>query len=316
LIKELLIKLTNENNNIFIQTHNFPDPDAVASAFGLQQLFKLKGIKSRIIYDGVIQRTALNNMIRDFKIDIHPSSELEMSSADKIIIVDGCKWNKNVTDLIGDEIAVIDHHPGDKPDDVEFAEIRPELGACSSIITGYYAELNLEIPRDSATVLMTGLFRDTDCMTRGVHKYDVEAYEALFQNADNQKVNSIILNNITLSDLTYYHNVISNLKTEGEIAFCYIKEECNQNLLGILGDFLLSLEEITFTALFAENKHVINISFRNESNEINAASVMKQVVDGIGSGGGHREMAGGIIDEKNEFRPEVIFEKIKTIVAG
>ena len=26
-----------KNHNVYIQTHNFPDPDAIASAFGLQQ---------------------------------------------------------------------------------------------------------------------------------------------------------------------------------------------------------------------------------------------------------------------------------------
>lgn len=314
MIKELITKLATEKEHIFIQTHNFPDPDAVASAYGLQQLLELKTIKSLIIYDGVIQRTALNKMILDFKIEICPSHEVRMTSADKIIIVDGCKRNKNVTDLIGEEIAVIDHHRGKEPDDVEFVEIRPEVGACSSMISGYYSELNLEIPEDAATVLMTGLFRDTDCMTRGVHQTDVNAYNLLFQKADNLKVNSIILNNITLQDLTYYSTVITNLKTKGDIAYCFIEKECNQNLLGILGDFLLSLEEIKFTALFAKNKHVLNISFRNEKKEINAAAVMKEVVAGIGSGGGHREMAGGVINEKARFDPENIFEKIITII--
>ncbi|MBI9099148.1 MAG: DHH family phosphoesterase [Spirochaetaceae bacterium] len=314
MIRELLQRLETEQENIYIQTHNFPDPDAVASAYGLQQLLKINGIKSRIIYDGVIQRTALSNMIKDFSIDIHQSGDYLLSKKDKIIIVDGCKRNKNVTDLIGEEIAVIDHHPGKEPEDVEFVDIYPEVGACASIITSYFIELNFRIPVNVATVLLTGLFRDTDCMTRGVCPMDVQAYTELFKTADNFKVNSIVLNNITLADLNYYTRVIRDLKTEGDIAFCYIKEECNQNLLGILGDFLLSLEEIRFTALFADNHNVINISFRNESVEINAAEVMKTIVSGIGSGGGHKQMAGGVIDSKVDFNPEAMFNKIITLI--
>lgn len=313
MIEQLLERLKPEQHNIFIQTHNFPDPDAVASAFGLQQLLKIHGINSSIIYDGVIQRMALINMINDFSIDILPADSIEMCQDDKIILVDGCKRNKNVTDLPGDEIAVIDHHPGNDPEDIEFVDIRPEAGSCSSIITSYYKILGNEIPADTATVLLTGLFRDTDCMTRGVSAIDVDAYGELFKSADYLKVSSIVINNISISDLDYYSTVIKNMKIEDDIAFCYIQEGCNQNLLGILGDFILSLEEINFTALFADNGHTINISFRNESPEINAASVMKEIVAGIGSGGGHIQMAGGVIDKKENFDSQAMFDKIMKI---
>ena len=314
MIKKLLEKLKTEQNSIFIQTHNFPDPDAVASAFGLKELFHQNGIKAHIIYDGVIQRTALNKMISDLSIDIHHSEDYKMTQDDKIIIVDGCKRNKNVTDLIGEEIAVIDHHPGKEPDDVEFVDIQSDVGACSSIITSYFLELQIEIPQNAATVLLTGLFRDTDCMTRGVSPLDAKAYTELFKKADNFKVNSMVLNNITLEDLHFYSHVIENLKTDGDIAFCYIDRECNQNLLGILGDFLLSFVEIKFTALFANNNGLINISFRNESEHINAAHVMKKAVKGIGSGGGHKQMAGGIIEDKLNFNQQDMFDKIVSIV--
>jgi nanoRNase/pAp phosphatase (c-di-AMP/oligoRNAs hydrolase) len=310
MIKQLIQKLKTERENIYIQTHNFPDPDAVASAFGLQQLLKMEGITANIIFDGVIQRTALNKMISELSIDIRQTSEYKMFATDKIIIVDGCKRNKNVTDLIGEEIAVIDHHTGKEPDDVEFVDIQPDTGACSSIITSYFIEMERKIPEVAATVLLTGLFRDTDSMTRNVSVMDVTAYTELYKQADKLKFNSMVLNNLTLDDLRFYTNVISNLKTKGDIAFCYINDECNQNLLGILGDFILSLVEIKFTALFANNDQVINISFRNESPEINAAEVMKEAVLGIGSGGGHKQMAGGIINNKKTFKPDLMFKKI------
>ena len=40
----------------YIQTHNFPDPDAIASAFGLQHFLNYHGIKADICYDGKIER--------------------------------------------------------------------------------------------------------------------------------------------------------------------------------------------------------------------------------------------------------------------
>lgn len=316
MIEKLLKKLRNTEDNIYIQTHNFPDPDAVASAFGLYQLLALKGIKSTIIYDGIIQRAALINMIRDLSIPIGKCSDYSLKPEDQIIIVDGCKWNTNVTDLTGEEIAVIDHHPVREPEGVELVDIRPDVGACASIITSYYLEIGQEIPEKAATALLTGLFRDTDSLTRGVSPLDSRAFEELFKTADYSLVSTMVLNNITLDDLKYYNDVINNMEQRGKLAFCRLKESCNQNLLGILGDFLLSIDEIRFTALFAVNGQSVNISFRNGTSEINAEELMKRIVRGIGTGGGHRQMAGGIIYNREDFDEKALFEKIAQIVNG
>ena len=42
------------DKHIFIQTHNFPDPDAIASAYGLKVLLEKKGIGKKIFYKGKI----------------------------------------------------------------------------------------------------------------------------------------------------------------------------------------------------------------------------------------------------------------------
>lgn len=49
---------------IFIQTHDYPDHDAVASAFALQRLLGHFGVASRLVYSGDIQRESLLQMIR------------------------------------------------------------------------------------------------------------------------------------------------------------------------------------------------------------------------------------------------------------
>ncbi|MBN2655703.1 MAG: DHH family phosphoesterase [Spirochaetales bacterium] len=314
MIDKLLDKLKQINENIYIQTHNFPDPDAVASAYGLQQLLAIKGIPAKLIYDGLIQRAALNNMIKEMSIDIRKCSDYELKPEDKIIIVDGCKWNTNVTDLTGEEIAVIDHHPVREPEGVELVDIRPEAGACASIITSYYMQLGIPVPPKAATVLLIGLFRDTDSLTRGVSPLDAAAYGELFKTADYQWMSTMVLNNITLEDLQFFNYVINKMRRKGRLAFCRLKDPCNQNLLGILGDFLLSIDEIRFTALFAENGDSINISFRNGTSDINAAELMKKTVRGIGTGGGHKQMAGGVIFNRNDFDEEKLFEKIASYV--
>ena len=74
IIQPLINSLKTEDF-VFIQTHNFPDHDAVASAFALQRLFENFGIIGKIIYEGDLQRDSLAKMIL-----IRQSSVLDYSS--------------------------------------------------------------------------------------------------------------------------------------------------------------------------------------------------------------------------------------------
>ena len=58
-----LIKNFQTEKLIYIQPHNYPDHDAIASAYGLQYLFEQFGVKSKIVYQGNIERNSLNQMI-------------------------------------------------------------------------------------------------------------------------------------------------------------------------------------------------------------------------------------------------------------
>lgn len=296
-----LVSLLKKEKHIYIQAHNYPDHDSVASAFALQEFFIHFGIKSYLTYDGDIQRDSLLDMISSLKIDIKNIAEYNMSPEDKIVIVDGCKGNKNVTDLIGDEVGVIDHHRVDKAEDVLFNDIRSSYGACSSIIFSYFSENNITIPRNAASALLIGINMDTSLLTRGVSENDIYAYSSLYTLSDVRMVNSILRNYIQQKDLKFYREAIDKVQIIGNIAYCYFPEGCNQNMLGILGDFFLALSEVDFVILLAKNTDRINFSLRNECSRWSCNSIIQEVLKGIGFGGGHSDMAGGIINDLNLF---------------
>jgi nanoRNase/pAp phosphatase (c-di-AMP/oligoRNAs hydrolase) len=302
-----LIDFLKPEDFVFIQTHNFPDHDAVASAFGLQRLLENFGIKSNLIYEGDLQRDSLSKMIKALNIVIGHSSTFDLKENHKIIVVDGCKGNKNVTDLIGEEIAVIDHHEVKTTDDILFTDIRKHCGACSTIINSYYEKSGLPVPRDVATALMIGINMDTALLTRGVSEDDVTAYANLYPIADIPLQNSLLRNYIQTKDLDFYRYAINKIKIEKGVAFCYFPEGCNQNLLGILGDFFLALEEVQFVILSANNENTINFSLRNEREDLNASLIIQDVLKGIGFGGGHQDLAGGVIQDKALFDADAIY---------
>jgi len=304
MIENLLNELIKSDKRVFIQTHDFPDPDAVASAYGLQHFFSLFNIESHIVYIGEIQRDSLRNMIQKLQIDITKGNNCNITNNDLIVIVDGCKGSKNVTDLPGYEIAVIDHHIVDQPEDVPFVDISEELGSCSTIITGYYMKKEIDIPQNIATALKIGLSRDTDLLTRKVTNRDVDAYHYLHNFADNNMVNNLLRNNIQLSDFSFFNSIITQLKREKSLAWHYFEDGCETNLMGILGDFILSAQEIQLSVLLAKNQDKIAISIRNGNPDWNAAECIRLITKDIGAGGGHIEMAGGVIFSSKDFSEE------------
>lgn len=292
-----LLEVIGTRRPVFVQTHDFPDHDAIASAYGMQGVLGLAGVPSRIVYGGDLQRDSLRRMIRDLGIEALPAASVKMGAADPVVIVDGCKGSKNVTDLPGDELAVIDHHEVKIPDNVAFVDIRPDMGACATLVHGYWSDAGTVIPAAVATALMIGINMDTALLTRQVSRTDIEAYADLYTRADIRLENSILRNSIQTKDLAFYRHALENVQIANGVAFCWFPDGCNQNLLGILGDFFISLEEAEFVVLCARNGGVINVSVRNEREGWNASQVVQAALGGIGFGGGHADMAGGIIRE-------------------
>ena len=89
--------------HIYIQTHNFPDPDAIASAFGLQRLLAQHEIPSTLCYDGRIDKLSASKMLEAFQIQMFPYEQLrpDMAEEDYVICVDAQKHSGNIADFVG-----------------------------------------------------------------------------------------------------------------------------------------------------------------------------------------------------------------------
>ena len=58
-LDELVTQINREH--VYIQTHNFPDPDAIASAFGLQELLSFAGFMRQSAIRGKSTVTVLTS---------------------------------------------------------------------------------------------------------------------------------------------------------------------------------------------------------------------------------------------------------------
>lgn len=289
-------------HRIWIQTHNFPDPDAIASAYGLQYFLDYHGIPANICYKGNVDKISVAKMITNFDIDMRPIGGLDLRKDDYVILVDGQKYNANLTDIPGEEVAVIDHHKTVKPCEYLYKDVRI-CGSCSTLITQYIKESNTPMTKKVASVLSYGLKMDTDSMNRGVTKLDIQMLEYLYDYTDRELVQSMYNNGIELKDLRAYGAAIENIQIYDCIGLARIPFDCQDALIAMVSDFILRLDAVTIAVIYAERNGGLKFSVRSEEPGVHAGDLTMHALEGIGDGGGHFTMAGGFMPA--EYRIEV-----------
>lgn len=294
--EQLLLKLKNYPR-VIIQAHDFPDHDAISSAYALGYLLGEMDFKVELVYVGLIDRISIHRMIAAMAIPIKPVRECDLTQDDVIIMVDGCKGEKNVTDIIGDEIAVIDHHHVNPPDDLWYFDVRPEYGSTATIIVEYFNYFKIPIPKGVATALQIGLNVDTASLTRGFCAADIAVFSQLHTLADQNRVNRICRNSLEAEELIYFQTMLNSVTIHENIAVAVLPTDCPKNFLGILGDFLITVDTVDITILACEKDDAIQLSMRSEIQSVDMAEITRSVLTsmGIGYGGGHPHMAGGIV---------------------
>lgn len=297
ILSDLLVKLLKKKNDvIYIQPHNFPDGDAIASSFGLQYFLKQYDIDSIICYKGILERLSTEKLCKSLGIDIvNVDSLTSLKDDDYIINIDSQKHNSNLDDIIGNEVACIDHHPTFIRYKYLYKDIRL-VGSCSSIIASYYINANIDMPKNIATALMYGIQTDTANLTRGVKDLDIQAYSYLYKLADNDFLSEMSKTSLTIQDLKAYGTAIENIHIQNRIGFADIPFHCPDTLISKISDFILSLDEIDFSIVYSVRQNGLKISTRSKVPKVlDAGKITSSALQGIGSGGGHSFMAGGFI---------------------
>ena len=122
-------------DKIYIQTHDNPDADAIASGYGLYIFFKARGIDVTLFYSGnnKITKSNLTLMLKKLGIPLKYMEASKEKLTGLLITVD-CQWGAgNVTKFEAEDVAIIDHHQIEITD-VEKSVILPELGSCSTLV--------------------------------------------------------------------------------------------------------------------------------------------------------------------------------------
>ena len=309
-LDELLREINREH--VYIQTHNFPDPDAIASAYGLQRLLAHRGIRSTICYKGKIDRYSTEKLRELMQIEFLNIEDLEsvLCEEDEVILVDAQKGNSNIINITGDEIICIDHHPYNDKYQYRFMDIRPEVGACATMIAQYFYENDIPIDEKIATALTYGIRIDTNNLTRGVSKLDVEMIYRMFDQCDYEIIHMLENSTLCFEDLVAYSKAISSIEVYDDISFADTGDDCP--VIANISDFMLALKEVTFSVVYSRKEGGIKLSVRSEKSSLDAGKIIGTALEEIGNGGGHASMAGGFVPfDGNEQQAVVLMDSIK-----
>lgn len=300
-ISNILISMLKEKKStIYIQPHNFPDGDAIASSFGLQYFLKQYGIESIICYKGCLEKLTTQKLCDLLHIEMVEIQDLtSLKEDDYIVIVDSQKCNSNIDDFIGDEVACIDHHPTFIKYKYKYTDVRL-VGACSSIIASYFVHAGLDIPKQVATALLYGIQTDTANLTRGVKDLDIDMFFKLYKLADIDIISELMITSLTVQDLKAYGTAIENMYIQNRISVVDIPFECHNVLVSKISDFMLSIDGVDFSIVYSIHDTGIKISTRSKyPKRLDAGSITAKALKNVGGGGGHPFMAGGFIPKKN-----------------
>lgn len=283
-------------NPITIQCHDNPDADTIASGFALYEYFKHKGKQVELIYSGKfsIQKNNLLLMVEKLAIPIVYKKVPEKIHG--LLLTVDCQYGAgNVYRIPAEMTAVIDHHQVEIAEN-EMCEIRSSLGSCSTLVWHLLEDAGCDVNADNrvGTALYYGLYTDTNQFAELSNPLDMDMRERVTVN---KSLITLFRNsNISLKELeTAGIALIRNIYNE-EYRYSIIKAEpCDPNILGLISDFLLQVAGVDTCVVYNELPGGFKISVRSCIKEVHADELAIYLCDGVGSGGGHLEKAGGFI---------------------
>ncbi len=283
---------------ITIQCHDNPDPDALASAFGLYKYFARKGCETRMIYSGQyrIRKSNLLLMIKELGIPIE-YYDRSNGRIEGLLLTADCQYGQgNVAKLDADAVAVIDHHNGTI--ELDHSVIRPELGSCATLVWKLMTDEGFDILsyRPLCTALYYGLMTDTGGFSEISHPLDRDMRDFLIVNET--QIRLFTNSNISLEEMRITGEALAGYTCiQSYSCGILMADECDPNILGIISDMALQVAEFNVVIAYGHISGGYKLSVRSCTKEVLADEFVRFITDAVGSGGGHDFKAGGFISE-------------------
>jgi nanoRNase/pAp phosphatase (c-di-AMP/oligoRNAs hydrolase) len=280
---------------LLIYTHDNPDPDALAAALGLQRLAEHElGVIATLTYGGIVGRAQNRAMVENLKMPLTPVERIDLDQYDTIALVDSQPETGNNSLPHGHRIdIVIDHHPL-RPGSARAAwcDIRPDLGATSTIVFEYMRQRALPVDAPLATAFFFALRTETRDLGRESTEAERSAYLALVPLVDHNLLYRMTHPKVPRAHFAALDRALRSALVFGDLVAVNLGALGYPDLVAEIADLLLSYEGARFVLCIGQYEESPYMSLRTEADNARAGSMMRHVVGNDGAAGGHGTMAG------------------------
>lgn len=279
-------------------SHVNPDPDSLASMLGIRELIHKRqpGKSVTLTVEGMIARAENQAMVDLVPIPLVPIGAARIDHETAVVMVD----SQPHTGRRGSEEAVphvvIDHHDtGGDLSGVRFKDIRTNMGASSTMVTGYLLEQGVMVPPQIATALLYGIESETSGYPREACSLDDGALIWLFPRADKELLARIRNPKLPQSHFATYHRALTNAFLYRDLIVTWCGEVTQPDIIAEVADFFVRFDQVNWVLAVGLYQTDLKMSLRAAILGGQAGETLRDVVDGFGSAGGHDKRAGGVV---------------------
>lgn len=301
----MILKELAKYDPITIQCHDNPDADAIAAGYALCRYFESLGKRARLVYGGrnKIQKPNLLLMLEHLEIPITHIENAAAYIAEQpggklpgLLVTVDCQYGAgHVVRLPAEQVAVIDHHQIETAQP-QLSEINPHVGSCSTLVWQMLCSAGYKIDDSRlGTALYYGLFTDTNQFAEIFNPLDMDMREAV--PVEKTLITLFRNSNLSLQEMEVAGVAMIRHIYNDDYHYAIIKSKpCDPNILGLISDFLIQVAEVYCCVVYNETADGYKFSVRSCVKEVQADDLSAFLAEGVGSGGGHREKAGGFIN--------------------
>jgi nanoRNase/pAp phosphatase (c-di-AMP/oligoRNAs hydrolase) len=295
-----LLDWVRGRGRIVIIVHDNPDPDCLASAVALRHLFTMKvGRDAVIAFSGMIARSENVAMAKELEIMLTPLALLDLKEFQVVCMLDTQPGTGNNSLPPGARVDVIvDHHPlKELSKACRWVDVREDYGVTATILYEYLVAQDITIGTKLATALFYAIKSETQDLGRESTRPDKEAYLRLFPVANKRLLYEITHPKLSREYFLAVNTALERTRIYGSVVIINLGTILFPEIVAEMADFLLRLEGIETVLCMGQYAGEMIFSTRTLRSDLNMGDVVKRLVSGRGTAGGHGMMAGGKVDD-------------------
>lgn len=280
---------------LLILTHDFPDPDALASAYGLHHLAKVAfGIETRIAYRGEVGRMENRAMVRLLHIPIYRFRPVWLNRHAGMALVDTQPaFSNNPFPHNRRAALILDQHPAKVTPEADLAIIDPECGATCVLVAQALLQSGIQIPNRLATALAYGILTDTLDLYRARHRDVVETYLQVLHHADMRMLSRIQNPVRPRRFFSTLRRGIAEARLYRRLVVAHLGVVDTPDRVAQVAEFLLTYRRARWVLATGRHKGRLYASLRATQRDAEAGPILRGAFECPEDAGGHGPSAGG-----------------------